>query len=151
MSVKDWTPRKSDPNNPTPRESLQRYLKLVRLIGGEGSIELGERGPVYVAIAHDASSYHPDGAIVVDQNPFHDLEDAVLTTAFEIVEERVMENEVHVKDIQEEWGDQWREILTEAFDGAVWTFNDPYEASAAIVGDPEAMRHIEINDPEPEE
>lgn len=130
------------------REELERYLEGVVIIGGEGTIQLAAKGPVYVAVVHDGSGFNPGAAIAVDQNPYHDLSNDVLETAHEIMAEDSKKNTEYVAELQKEWGDRWEEILTEAFDGKVWTFEDPAEAAAAIQTSKRALEYVEIEEAE---
>lgn len=140
---KDWEPSFRNPQTEAGIELL-RYLKGVTIIDGEGTIDLNDRHPVYVAIVHSGGSYTPAGVIVVGQNREHEA----LEAAFEIMEEHEMKNVEHVKELQEEWGDDWHDILTEGFDGKVWTFENPREAVLAVRGDKYAMKFISIEMPE---
>jgi len=128
------------------KEDLARYLQGIVLIGGEGEIDVGGRGPVYVSIIHDGSGYTPGAAIVVDQNQFHDLSNETLEAAFDIMRENVEKDEEYVRELQEEWGDRWQEILTESFDGKSWTFKNPKDAAEVISADKKASELIEIVD-----
>lgn len=143
-------PREWSPRRPESVQDLESWLRGAVVVAGEGQVNLGDRGPVYVALVHDGSGFNPRAVVVVDQNPYHDLSDDVLSTAFEIIEDEAMKNKSHVKEIQEEWGERWEEILTEGFDGKVWTFHNPYHAAAALKTDPRTMKFIEINQPEPD-
>ena len=129
------------------REELERYLQGVVIIGGEGSLRLDQAGPAYVAVIHDGSGFTPGAAIAVDQNPYHDLSNEVLETAHEIMADDAKKDEKIVAELQEEWGDEWEDILTESFDGKVWTLS-PAEAAAAIRTNPRAARYVEIEDAE---
>lgn len=141
----EWSPRP-----PKGAHELGHWLQAVALIGGEGRIDLGDRGPVYVAIVHDASGFNPGAAIAVDQNPYHNLSNEVIQTAFEILQGEAMKDKEHVEEVKAEWGERWEEILTEAFDGRVWTFEDPADAANLIRGNPRASELVEIDEPEPE-
>lgn len=142
---KDWVPG-SGSKSRTAVE-LERYLKSVVLVDGDGEVDLGRKGPVYIAIVHDGSGFSPAAAIAVDQNMYHDLSGDVLERAYEILQERDMKNETYVKELQEEWGDRWEEILTEAYDGKVFTLKTPVEAASVIFDDPAAKRLLEVMDP----
>lgn len=139
---KDWIPGHSQMS-----KDVERYLKSVVLVGGEGEIDLGRKSPVYVAIVHDGSGFNPAAAIVVDQSLFQSLSHEVFEKAYEILEDRDLKDEARVKELQDEWGDRWGEILTEAYDGHVWTFRNPVHAASAILTDPEAKRLVKIVDP----
>jgi hypothetical protein len=143
---KDWEPVFRDPQTEAGLE-LQRYLKGCVILDGEGSIDLNDKSPVYVAVVHEGGSYVPGAAISVDQG-HRDLEHQVLETAFEIMTEHAMKNVEYVKEIQEEWGDDWQDILTEGFDGKVWTFKNPKEAELALRGDERVMKFIDIEQPD---
>jgi hypothetical protein len=129
------------------REELERYLESVVILGGEGTIQLAAKGPVYVAVVHDGSGFNPGAAIAIDQNQY-DLSADVLETAHEIMREDAEKNTEYVAELREEWGDRWEEILTEAFDGKVWTFEDPAEAAAAIQTSKRALEYVEIEEAE---
>lgn len=146
---KEWRPRKKIRAPSTPEGlALERWLQGVTIIYGEGEIDLGFRGPVYVAIVHEGGSYVPASAIVVGQNPYRDLSNALIEKGFEVMEDRAMKDEAYVKELQEEWGDRWNEILTEDFGGRVWTFKDPLEAAAAVNTDKRAMQFVDIRERE---
>lgn len=143
-------PREWSPRRPESVQDLEGWLRGVVIVDGEGQVDLGRPGPVYVALVHDGSGFNPAAAIVVDQNPYHDLSNDVISTAYEIMEERAMKNEAYVKELQDEWGERWDEILTEGFDGKVWVFQNPAHAAAAIKTDDRAKKFIDINPLEPE-
>jgi hypothetical protein len=129
------------------QEGLAEYLQGVTILDGKGSIDLGDSGPVYVSVVHDGSSFHPGAVIVVDQNYFRDLSNDTLQEAFEIMQDRVERGSPdYVKEVQEEWGDQWQEILTETFDGKSWTFKSPKDAAEVIAADKWASKSVEITD-----
>lgn len=147
IGPKDWSPEFRPPTTRNGVDLLQ-YVRGVVIVGGEGDIDLGGKGPVYVAVVHDGGGYVPAAAIAVDQNQYHNLSNDVLETAYEIMTEREMENVKHVKELQEEWGDRWDEILTEAFDGKVWVFESPLEAARALRVDKRAREFITITMPD---
>ena len=84
--------------------------------------------------------------IVVDQNPYHNLRDETLQEAFGILKDIHMQDEEHVRELQEEWGDDWEEILTETFDGKSFVFHDPKKAAEVISEDKGASKYVEIID-----
>lgn len=102
-------------------EDFERYLQGVVILDGDGIVRLDDEDPVHVGIVHDSSGYNPGAAIFVDQNRYHATQDTVIQEAYDILFHKDMENEEHVKELQEEWGDRWDEILTEAYDGKAWT------------------------------
>lgn len=155
---KDWHPleRKSDeqifqwldqfPGRTPQFDELVRYLRAVVLVGGEGVIDTGYKGPVYISIVHDGSGFNPAAAIAVDQNPFHNLSNETLEMAYEIMQDLEMKDEEHVRELQEEWGDRWDEILTEGFQGKTWVFQDPVLAASALLTEPGIRKYVEIGD-----
>lgn len=140
---KDWIPGRA---GHTQADDLVRHLQGVVILGGKGSIDVGQKGPVYISIVHDGSGFNPGAAIGVDQNMYHDLGQDTLEEAFEILKDRDLNNEEHVRELREEWGDRWEEILTEAYGGKTWTFKDPKVAAAALKMDKRAMKYVEIED-----
>lgn len=140
---KDWFPG----GRSRETRELEIWLKACVLIGGEGEIDIAMKGPVYIAIVHDGSGFNPAAAIAVDQNQYHDLSNDVLEKAYEVLQDHNMKNEAYVKELQDEWGDRWEEILTEAYDGKVWTFQKAAHAANAILTDKDAKRLIGIEDP----
>lgn len=129
-------------------EQLERYLAGVVTLDGEGSITVhpDKDPPVNIAIVHDSSGFNPGAAIYVSdwEGP-----DTTLQNAFEILENKVMEDQDHVKEIMEEWGDDWNEILTEAFDGMVFTV--PASVAAKIISsDRFAKEYIAVDHVVPE-
>lgn len=145
---REWSPRRKFQPPSTPEGvELEGWLQSVTILDGEGEIDLGRVGPVYVAIVDSGGSYFPTGVIVVDQNPYHG-ENNVLEIGFEMVKEDVMKNKEYVKELQRDWGDEWEEILTENFGGKVWSFNDPYQAAAAIATNKRAFLFIDLEESE---
>lgn len=143
---REWLP---DQKEAQDYEDLKGWLKSVTIFSGEGSIDLGAEGPVYVAIVHDASSYHPEGAIAVEQNSYYDYSNEALEAAFDQVREQALEDKEYVAELMEEWGDEWESILTERFEGKVWKFKRPEDAAAAISTSERAKEFIEIEQSEP--
>lgn len=139
----------------TDSEDLARYLDGVNLIGGEGSIDLGyiarmsDRGyndeTVNVAIVHDGSGYTPSAAIVVLDfgHP-----DSALQFAYEILEERernLSTEDGRMAELESEWTEyegQADEILTESFDGKVWTLSP--EEAVNVIRNSKAAQYIDI-------
>jgi hypothetical protein len=130
-------------------EQFERYLAAVVMLDGEGSITLSpdKDPPVRIAIIHDGSGYSPGAAICVSD---WEGEDAVLEAAHEILTEHEMKDTAHVKELQEEWGEEWHEILTESFDGMVFTL-PASEAARIIEKDRFAKEYITIDRELPEE
>src|SRR5436190_16625652 len=155
---KDWNPRARTerhgseewldqfPGRTPQFDDLVRHLRAVVLIGGEGYIGTDKEGPVYISIVHDGSGFNPAAAIAVSQNRYHDLSQDTLEEAFEILEDHDEKNVEHVRELQEEWGDRWEEILTEAYEGKTWVFKDPVLAASAILTVPGMRKYIEIED-----
>lgn len=144
---KDWSPRVRKLGEPRTEEGqeLAGWLRSSVVLEGDGTIDLDDDDPVYVAVIHDGSGFNPAAMIAVGQNRYHNLESDLLETAFDMMRERDLKNEVHVKELQEEWGEErWEEILTEAYDGKVWKIQDPFEAARAILTDKRASQVIDI-------
>lgn len=110
-------------------KEFERLLEAFILVEGEGDVQVGGPGgtdPVHVAVVYDVVSYGPHtSAIYVDQNRYHASGDTALQAAYEILEqweldyqsEAAKTGDTYLKDLQEEWGDEWMEIMTETFDG----------------------------------
>jgi hypothetical protein len=146
MPVTRTRKRSRDFSSDSP-EQFERYLSAVVMLDGEGSITLyPDKDPtVNVAIIHDGSGYTPGAAICVDDNPH-----AALEKAYEILQEKAMEDTEHVKDLQKEGDDEWDEILTETFDGMVFTL--PASIAADLISkDRFAKAYITIDHEESEE
>lgn len=142
---KDWVPGSGSKSRTAV--DLEGWLRSVVLVGGKGEVDIAMKSAVYVAIVHDGSGFNPAAVIVADQNQYHDLSSEVLEEAYEILKDRDMKDESRVKELQDEWGDRWDEILTEAYDGKVWTFQKAAHAASAIMEDKAASRFIKIIDP----
>lgn len=150
-SRKEWDPRVKPPPE-LPRlvkglvfEELANWLKGVTILKIEGNIDLTAPAPVYVAVVHDGSSYHPGGVLAVDQSNYYDLSNAVLETAFDVMKDLVIEHSSeYVEELKREWGDRWEEILTESFGGATFTINRSEDAAFTIQSDPSSLKLLEI-------
>lgn len=93
-----------------------------------------------------------NAAIFVDQNRYHASSDSALQGADEILTEWVLNNDYyadHIRELQDEWGDDWYEILFETSNGMSWTLS-PMEAAEAIEGT-DAAKFIDVYDPEYDE
>jgi hypothetical protein len=133
------------------KDGLIDYLKSVVVIGGEGSIDLNDNKTlVQIAVVHDGSGYTPGAAIAVDQNRYHDLENDLLETCFEILKEEAMKDAAYIKELQKDYGDRWEEVLTETYDGKVWNLSVS-DAVEAIKTNKYASKYIEIVEVEPQE
>jgi len=133
------------------KDGLIDYLKSVVVIGGEGSIDLNNNKTlVQIAVVHDGSGYTPGAAIAVDQNRYHDLENDLLETCFEILKEEAMKDAAYIKELQKDYGDRWEEVLTETYDGKVWNLSVS-DAVEAIKTNKYASKYIEIVEVEPQE
>lgn len=150
-SRKEWDPRVKPPPE-LPRlvkglvfEELANWLKGVTILEIEGNIDLTAPGPVYIAVVHDGSSYHPGGMLAVDQSNYYDLSSAVLETAFNVMKDHVIEHSPeYVEELKQEWGDRWEEILTESFGGDTFTINLPEDAAFTIQSDLQGRKLLEI-------
>jgi hypothetical protein len=142
---REWRPEKVQPTTKAGQD-LADWLKGVTILEGEGTVDVADWGPTYVAIVHEGGSYTPAGVIVVDQNPYHDLSNDVLETGFDMIREKFMKDTKHVKELMEEWGEEWEDILMESVDGKVWVFKNAREAAAAIRTDDRARKFIDFED-----
>lgn len=121
----------------------------VILTGGEGSIDVDSEDPVHIAVVFDVQGYGPHiGAIYADQNRYHASSDTALQAAYEILEQEVLDSAdpEYIKELEDEWGDEWHDILTETIDGQTWTLS-ARDAFSAIRGT-EAMDYIDVYDDE---
>lgn len=132
-------------------EQAKNYLRGVVILDGEGSIELGDRDDVWIGIIHDGSGYNPGAAIAINQNRYHDHPDIPLQDAHEILTEKLLEDTEHVKELQEEWPDDWYDVLTEGSDGMVFGPFDPATAADIVRSDKYASKYIDIYEAEEEE
>lgn len=120
----------------------------VILRDGEGWIKLTDEDPVHIAIVADVQGYGPhEAAIFVDQNRYHASPDLALQGAYDILEQYMMNhNADHVKELMDEWGDEWDSILTETFDGWTWKMSAD-DAVAVILGtDAEGFVQIDFDE-----
>jgi len=148
----DW--RKSAEAEPGSRhkssdpEQFERYLAGVVVLDGDGTLYLDKDPQIHIAIVHDGTGYNPGAAIYVAEE--HESADGALEKAWEILEYKAMEDTKYVKELQAEWGDEWNEILTETFDGMVFTI--PASVAAKIISeDQSASKYITIEKEEGEE
>lgn len=132
----------------TDAQHLREWLeKGVILRDGEGWIKLADDDPVYVAIVVDVQGYGPhEGAIFVDQNRYHASADSALQGAYEIFEEYELNHadKNYLEELQEEWGEDWFDIMTETYDAVLWELSSA-DAIAAIRGT-DAEKFITIDD-----
>jgi len=107
------------------KEEFLRFLKGTTAVTTEislGDVEEEPNAEVYVALVHDGSMAHPPSAVFID---WTGSKDESLQEAFEMMEEHTLEyhrkhDDGYLEELQEEWGDEWNEILTETFDGGAW-------------------------------
>lgn len=130
-------------------QQAKDYLRGVVILDGEGSIDPDYGAEVWIGIIHDSSGYNPGAAIYVDQGAGHP--DTVLQGAHEILTEKLMEDTEHVKELQNEWGDDWYEILTEGSNGMAFGPFDHATAADIIRSDKYASQYIDIYEAEEEE
>lgn len=128
------------------RELLEKgvMLKKDRV---EGSVDLGDRAPVYAGIIVDVEGYGPHiGALYVTQG-YGNYADESLQEAHQILEEWKFEHyRDHYEELEKEYGDDAMSVFTETFDG--WAFKlSPHEFADAVRGT-DAEKFIDI---EPEE
>jgi hypothetical protein len=128
-------------------EHFREWLeKGVILVDGdaEGAISLDDETPVHVAIAVDVEGYGPHtGTIYAMQNQYYGSPDAALQPAVEVLEEWMMEHyQDHLKELEEEYGDDARDVFTETIDAVTWKLT-PREFAAAIKGT-KAEKYIEV-------
>lgn len=119
----------------------------VILRDGEGSVDVNDEDPIWVAIVVDVQGYGPhEGAIYADQNRFHANADTALQEAYEILEnyERDNMSKKDREELEEEWGDRADEIMTETFDAVIWKL-EPKEFAKAIKGS-KAAKFVSVYD-----
>jgi hypothetical protein len=124
-------------------EVFERYLKGCVILAGEGDIDFeSEEDEVAIAVIHDGGGFTPGAAIHVSE--LGSTQDA-LEQAFDALREHTIEHYPdHVKDLQEEWGDEWDQILVESFDGTAFTLS-PQDAARVIINDKFAHQHVTIS------
>lgn len=119
----------------------------VILRDGEGSIDVSDDDPVWVAIVVNVQGYGPhEGAIYADQNRFHASADTALQEAYEILEnyERDHMSKEDWKRLEKEWGDRADEVMTETFDAVIWKL-EPKEFAKALKGS-KAAKYVNVYD-----
>jgi hypothetical protein len=124
-------------------ETFERYLGGCVILAGEGDIDFdSDEDEVAIAIIHDGSGFTPGAAIHVSE--LGSTQDA-LEQAFDALREHTLEHfPEHVAELQEEWGDDWDQILTESFDGIAFTLS-PQDAAKAIINDRFAHQYVTIS------
>lgn len=135
-------------NDPAPKknniEAFKRMLDGVVVVCGEGSIDLSAGGDhdIHIGLMHDSSGYTPAACLCVDE---YLSEDEVLQGAWEGLYEHTLEkNPDYVKELQDEHGDDWSDMLTEAWDGITFTCKAS-EVADAIQNDKFAKRFITVD------
>ena len=98
-------------------KDLDRWLAGVVILAGEGSIDISSKAKVWIAIVHDGGGFSPGAAIVAAD---YGSGDEALERAVELLEEKTMEDTEYIEELEKEWRESWREILTERWDGRVW-------------------------------
>jgi len=131
------------PRGMKPSEDADHFRKWLDegaiLRDGEGSIDVSDEDPVWVAIVVNVQSYGPhEAAIYADQNRFHASADTALQEAYEILEtyERDNMSKEDWKRLEkdaEENGMEANELMTETYDAVIWKL-DPKEFAKAIKG-----------------
>ena len=123
-----------------PSEDPNHFHKWLNegviLRDGDGSVDVSDDDPVWVAIVVDVQGYGPhEGAIYVDQNRFHASADTALQEAYEIFENYKRDHMTgkEMAKLEKEWGDRAGEIMTETFDAMIWILT-PKEFAKAIKG-----------------
>jgi hypothetical protein len=117
----------------------------VILRDGEGSVDVSDEDPVWIAIVVNVQGYGPhEGAIYADQNRFHANADSALQEAYQILEnyERDHMSKEDWKRLEKEWGERADEIMTETFDAVIWKL-EPEEFAKAIKGS-KAAKYINV-------
>ena len=132
-------------------ERAKDYLRGVVILDGDGTIDLGDKDEVWIGIVHDGSGYTPGAAVSINQNRYHSHPDIPLQAAHEILTEKLLEDTEHVKELQEEWPDDWYDILTEGSDGMVFGPFKHAVAADIFRSDKYASKYIDIEEAEEEE
>ncbi len=139
------------PRGMKPSEDAEHFRKWldegVILRDGEGSVDVNDEDPVWVAIVVDVQGYGPhEGAIYADQNRYHASADTALQEAYEILEtyERDNISKEYRAELEKEWGDRADEIMTETYDAVIWKL-DSKEFAKAIKGS-KAAKFVRVYD-----
>lgn len=121
---------------------LKRLIKNAALLVDGGSDLYNTKDPVTVALVFDVTSFGPhQAAIFADQSSSPDL---AIQGAYEFLEVWKIKNyREHVLEIQEEYGDEWRDILTETFDGRWFTMS--FRDFARAIRGTKAEKYIDLD------
>ncbi len=107
---------------PKDAKDFKRMLDAFIFKYGEGTVRFDMDDPVGVAVVYDVSGYGPHVSAIVVEQAVKGTEEAI-QSAYEILEQEMMDDPQfadHIKDLQEEYGNDWGEVFTEAFDGQTW-------------------------------
>jgi len=128
----------------TDIEHFQEYIAGCVVVAGDSTLWLdNDDETVHVAVIHDGSGFTPGASIHIVESYSHP--DAALQEAFDALRVHTLETcPDHVKELQAEWGDEWESILTESFDGRVWTLSK-FPLAWAICADKYAAAHVDID------
>ena len=103
------------------KERLEDFFRNFVIVGGEGTINLEDEDPVHIGVIYEVWSNVGGGAaIYVDQNRYHASGDTAVQEAFDIYQNWLLDyhkDDKYLEELQEEWGDEWLDILTETVDG----------------------------------
>ena len=115
----------------------------------EGSVDLNDESPVYVGVIVDVNGYGPHiGALYVEQNRFHGHVNSALQAADEILEQWTLDNTEaeEIEELEEEYGDDWMDVLTETFDG--WAFQMSAHDFVKAIEGTDAEKYIDVEEEE---
>lgn len=124
---------------------LKRLLKQAAvLVDGEADLYDSE-SPVHVAIVFNVEGYGPHVAtIYAENNRYHSSPDTAIQAAYEMLEQWEIEKyPENVAELQEEYGDDWNEILTETFDGRWFTMS--FRDFARAIRGTDAEKYIDLD------
>lgn len=125
------------------RDALEKSFIIV---AGEGSIDLNDSDPVHISVVYDVQGYGPHtAAIYAVQNRYHGTTDTALQGAHELLEQWELDyhkDDGYLKELEDEYGERWMEVLMETSDGMWWTLS-PEQAATAIKGT-KAAKFIDI-------
>jgi len=97
---------------------LYRYLKGTYVSEVGGTLWMHE-DMAQIAVVHDSRGYTPMSMVgISDEGP-----QTALEIAYERMENKYLEDKEYIEELQKEWGDDWMDIMTEAFNGAVFSMS----------------------------
>lgn len=124
---------------------LKRLIKGAAILVDGGSEIYDSESPVHVALVFNVQSYGPHTATIYAENDrYHSSADGALQAAYELLEEHEIEHDPeYVSELQEEYGDDWNEVLTETFDGRWFTMS--FRDFARAIRGTKAEKYIDLD------